>query len=96
MFSWIDGLHQAFHFCSLKCKADFLEIKYPVMQEKEREREEAEESVLPEVRSFIARKTERGITVVRGYSGVRRGSDTDEAECPGSDSSGEKESKKQL
>lgn len=71
--SWIDGLKRSFFFCSPKCKREYMEQKYPEIRRKEVAREEEAKNILPQVRSFVARKTPDGIvTVVRSDGGVHR------------------------
>lgn len=76
VFSWIDALNRPYWFCNLKCKEEFIREKYLEQRREEIAHENREASVLPEVRSFIARKGPKGnVTVVRGDSGVERESD---------------------
>jgi hypothetical protein len=49
------------------CKKQFMEQKYAELMNKEKENEKAKESVLPKVRTFIARKKGKRVTVVRSY-----------------------------
>lgn len=67
VYSWISDRGRAFHFCSLQCKRDFMEIDKPRIEEKEIEDENkrAAESVLPKVHTLIARKKDERITIVR-------------------------------
>ncbi len=57
------------YFCSLKCKREWVDKKYPKIQAEEKKREEESKSVLPEVRTFIGRKEKDGSTTVRRYYG---------------------------
>lgn len=76
VFSWIDALNRSYWFCSMKCKNQFIQHEYLEQRREEIAHENREASVLPEVRSFIARKGPEGnVTVVRGNSRVERESD---------------------
>lgn len=67
VYTWVNALNTMFHFCSMICKKQFMEQKYAELMNKEKENEKAKESVLPKVRTFIARKKGKRVTVVRSY-----------------------------
>jgi endogenous inhibitor of DNA gyrase (YacG/DUF329 family) len=74
IISWISIDNKAYHFCSRKCKEEYLEVTHPLGREKEKEDEKENKGILPEVRSFVAHKKGKRVTVVRGDSGVHGGS----------------------
>ena len=64
------------HFCSLKCKREF-------QAELEGEDNERSESVLPEMRTVTARKTDQGIAIVSGDGGFHGRANSTEGERRG-------------
>lgn len=78
IYSYHAGSGNVYHYCSMICKKEMMK-RLEEVQDEVVEEETGEESVLPEMRSFIAHKTNRGITVMRGYCGIYRESDSGES-----------------
>ena len=89
--SWIDALNRPLQFCSMDHKALYLEKLHSAIQEEGKKDEEKEERVLPEMLVTVARKTSRGITIVRGQREVYRRDVAQEGERGRSDFAGEAE-----
>lgn len=71
VLSYIDAGNRCFYFCNLLCKKNFFDVVYPALLKEEREHEESERSVLPEVRVLIAHKDKKGrVTIVRRDSEI--------------------------
>lgn len=75
--------NETFNFCNLSCKNAFFAKKYLEIVRKINENK----GVLPQVRTFIARKTKGGFTVVRRNSGMDSGAAAGENKRKGSSSS---------
>lgn len=67
---------QVYGFCNLVCKKKYFEERRDVENQEKSVNKEAK--VLPELRTFVGRKTPEGVDIVRGDLSVQRGPVTEE------------------